>query len=112
MVAGYGLGSSGTIGMPLLGLGSSGTIGIPLLGLGGSGAIGKTLLLEPYEIAAFVAATTISVITRDRNFFAWRDMLDLQGVVFLIHTFDEFGVSRSGRKPVTGFGLNLNSQKI
>ena len=83
MVAGYGLGSSGTIGMPLLGLGNSGTSGIPLLGLGGSGTIGKTLLLlEPYEIAAFVAATRMSVITRDRNFVAWRDMLDLQGGFF------------------------------
>jgi len=30
--------------------------------------------LNPYAIAAFVAATAMMVITRERSFLAWRDM--------------------------------------
>jgi hypothetical protein len=68
----FGFGESGSIGIPLLGFGESGSIGIPLLGFGESGSIGMPLA---YEIAMFVTAMAMMVITSERVRLAVRDMV-------------------------------------
>jgi hypothetical protein len=60
--------------MPLaLGLGESGTVGIPLaLGRGESGIVGMPL---DQAMAALVAATAMTVITRERNLRALEEFI-------------------------------------
>jgi len=68
----FGFGESGIIGMPLFGLGESGIIGIPLFGLGESGIMGIPL---EYDIAIFVTAMAMMVITSEPVRFAVRDIV-------------------------------------
>jgi len=73
-----GFGESGIIGTPLFGFGESGIIGTPLFGFGESGIIGTPLA---YEIAIFVIAIAMMVITSERVRFAVRDILFSPGRV-------------------------------
>jgi hypothetical protein len=68
----FGFGESGMIGIPLFGFGESGMIGIPLFGFGESGMMGTPLA---YEIAMFVTAMAMMVITSERVRLAVRDMV-------------------------------------
>jgi hypothetical protein len=81
----YGFGESGITGIPLLGLGESGITGIPLFGFGESGITGIPLFgfgesgitgipLE-YDIAMFVTAIAMMVITSELVRFAVRDIV-------------------------------------
>lgn len=68
----FGFGESGIIGIPLFGFGESGIIGIPLFGFGESGIMGMPL---EYDIAIFVTAIAMMVITSELVRFAMRDMV-------------------------------------
>ena len=67
-----GFGESGMIGTPLFGFGESGITGIPLFGFGESGITGIPL---EYDIAIFVTAIAMIVITSELVRFAVRDMV-------------------------------------
>lgn len=67
-----GFGESGIIGTPLFGFGESGIIGTPLFGFGESGMMGTPL---EYDIAIFVTAIAMMVITSELVRFAVRDMV-------------------------------------
>ncbi len=66
-----GFGESGMTGTPLFGFGESGIIGTPLFGFGESGIMGIPL---EYDIAMFVTAMAMMVITSELVRFAVRDI--------------------------------------
>lgn len=68
-----GLGMSGRVAAPLLGRGMSGKVATPLFGRGMSGKVATPLLFK--EIAKFVDATAMSVITRALNRFRLVDIV-------------------------------------
>jgi hypothetical protein len=89
LVKDYGRGESGTVPTPLLGRGLSGTVPTPLLGRGLSGTVPTPLFGRglsgtvptplAYEIAMFVIAIAMTVITSERNRFAVCDMAHSPG---------------------------------
>jgi putative transposon-encoded protein len=82
----FGRGTSGMVDIPLFGLGTSGMVDIPLFGLGTSGMVEIPLFWPAAnDIAKFVAAIAMTVITNERRRLAVCDMAELLmrvGVVF------------------------------